>query len=114
MEAEIKNAIIKTATITNDEHGVLSAWIQLDYGGNCQSFGGNVLYLPKSFKHHNVMSLAGHFIWRVMEIAEVSEWSKLVDKTIRVIAEYSKVHAIGHIVKDDWFNPSEDFKDIKY
>jgi hypothetical protein len=106
---EIKtcNAVITSATITNDDHGLLSAWISLDYGGSGQSFGGYALYLPKSFRHHKVDSgYAGHFIWRVMEVADVSEWSKLKGKTVRVKREHSKVHAIGHIVKDDWFDPS--------
>ena len=108
---ETRNAIITSAEITNDDHGVLSAWLYLDYGGAGQGFGGYALYLPKSFKHHNMqMGFAGHFIWRVMEIAEVSKWSELGGKTIRVQCEHSKVHAIGHIVKDDWFNPSEDFE----
>ena len=107
---EIRNAIIKSARITSDDHGLLSAWIDLDYGGSGQGFGGYCLYLPKNFEHHQLLSHAGHFIWRVMEVAGVDEWSRLVGKTVRVKSEHSKVHAIGHIVKDDWFNPSEDFK----
>jgi len=108
---EIKNAVIEGATITSDDHGVLSAWVSLDYGGSGQSFGGWSLYLPKSFDHHDKgCSYAGHFIWRVMEVAEVSEWSKLKGKTIRVKCEQMKIHAIGHILKDDWFDPSEEFK----
>lgn len=108
---ETKNAIIESARITNDDHGLLSAWLALDYGGTGQGFGGYSLYLPKSFKHHDPCgpNYAGHFIWRVMEIAGVSEWSKLPGKTIRVKAEHCGVRAIGHIVKDDWFDPTEDF-----
>ena len=109
---EIKNAVIKKATITSEDHGVLMAWLYLDYGGSEQGFGGYSLYLPKSFNHHKIESVAGHFIFRCMEIAGVTSWEKLAGKTIRVKADRIKVESIGHIVKDDWFNPSEDFKNL--
>lgn len=106
---EIKNAIIEDATITSEERGFLDCWLRLDYGGCGQGFGGYVLYLPKSFQNHKLNSVAGHFIFRVMEVAGVTRWQDLKGRTIRVKAEHSKVHAIGHIVKEDWFCPSEDF-----
>jgi hypothetical protein len=106
---ETKNAVIKSARITNDDHGTLTAWLDLDYGGSGQGFGGYVLYLPKSFTHHSLESVAGHFIWRVMEIAGVDSWDKLQGKTVRVVGEYEGVKGIGHIVKDDWFYPGVDF-----
>ena len=109
---EIKNAVIESVELTSDDHGVLSAWLFLDYGGSGQGFGGYSLYLPKSFTHHKLASPAGHFIWRCMEVAGVTEWSKLPGKTIRVRGNRVGIEAIGHIVKDDWFCPREDFKDL--
>jgi hypothetical protein len=106
---ETRNAVIESVSLTN-ENGVLSAWLHLDYGGVGQGFGGFALYLPASFTHHELMSVCGHFVWRCMEIAGVTDWSKLPGKTIRVRAERIKAHAIGHIVKDDWFYPSVDFE----
>lgn len=107
---EVKNAVIKKAEITADDHGILSAWLHLDYGGSCQAFGGYALYLPSSFSHYEIKSYAGHFIWRCLEIAGVENWDQLQGKTIRVKSSLSRIDAIGHIVNDDWFFPSEDFK----
>jgi hypothetical protein len=109
----IRNAVITSASITSDDHGCLSAWVMLDYGGSHQGFGGYALYLPKSFTHHKLTSVAGHFIWRVMEVAEVTKWEALAGKTVRVRAGglgTAGVEAIGHIVKDDWFCPRDDFE----
>ena len=115
--SEIRNAIIKSANLTNANHGLLTGWLQLDYGDSGQGFGGYSLYMPKSFKHHDLLSVAGHFIWRCMEIADVSSWEKLAGKTIRVKLDKpglaGRIAAIGHIVRDDWFNPSEDFAVLK-
>jgi hypothetical protein len=110
---EEKNAVIESTRLTIDDHGILSAWLILDYGGCGQGFGGYCLYTPKDREHTaKSRNYAGHFIWRVLEIASVGEWSKLRGKTIRVRAEHGEVHAIGHIIKDDWFNPSVDLKEL--
>jgi len=112
MSIETKNAIIESTSLSTSDHGVLIGYLHLDYGGSGQGFGGITLYLPKSFTHYNILSPAGHWIYRVMEIAGVEKWGDLPGKTVRVKAENFKVHAIGHIVKDDWFNPVEDFANI--
>ena len=113
METEIKNAIIESVTIDTGDRGLLTAWIYLDYGGSGQCFGGYALYLPKSYKNHSLESPAGHFLFRCMEIAGVESWEKMKGKTIGVKCSHSRADAIGHILKDDWFNPSEDFKELE-
>lgn len=111
-EMKTTNAIIESVSITSADHGLLSAWVHVRFGGGGQGFGGYCLYLPKSFTHHKLESCAGHFIWRVMEIAGVEEWAKCAGKAIRIKHSHSKIQAIGHIINDDWFDPSEDFKGI--
>lgn len=113
MKSEIKNAIITSARIDDGDRGLLTAWLDLDYGGSGQGFGGYALYLPKSFGHHRMLSHAGHFIWRCMEVGGVAEWGKLPGKTVRVRIEDGLAVAIGHIVKDDWFCPKDDFEEDK-
>lgn len=112
-EPTIKNAIVDYVTISNGDHGCLSAWVGLDYGGSGQGFGGYALYVCKDtdeWKHK--ANFAGHFINRVLEVCGVTKWADCKGKAVRVKSSHSKVYAIGHIVKDDWFNPEEDFKGV--
>lgn len=99
------NAIITKATLSSDDHGSLVAWLALDYGGLMQGFGGYSLYAPS--RQHG-KDFGGWFLWRVLEIADVTEWGKLPGKTVRVRreSEFGAAEAIGHIVEDDWFYPS--------
>lgn len=106
---EIKNAIIESAKIDIGDRGYLDVWLTLDYGGSGQGFGGYAIYLPKSFKHHKLESVAGHHLFRIMEIAGVEQWDKLKGKTVRARVVNGLVEAIGHIVKDDWFCPKDDY-----
>lgn len=109
-QIEIKNAIIKSASINMGDRELLTADLELEYGdGSSQVFGGYALYLPKAYSHHEIKSYAGHFIFRCMQIAGVEDWKDLIGKSIRVKASYNEIYAIGNIIKDDWFNPKEDF-----
>ena len=109
---EVKNAIIESARF-DTERG-LSAWIQLDYGGTGQGFGGYMLYGPHGWRaNKSPGNYTGHFVWRVLEIAGVDEWGKVKGRTIRAKSSHGKCHAIGHIIKDDWFDPSIEFEIIR-
>ena len=111
MITKIQNAVIEKASITCED-GVLDCWLTLDYG-DCghQGFGGYALYLPKSHSYHEVKSVAGHHIYRCLEIAGVSRWSDVVGKTIRVKIVDGLIDSIGHIVKSDWYSPKIEFND---
>jgi hypothetical protein len=113
----IKNAIIKSAELSTSD-GLLDCWLTLDYGGSGQGFGGYALYLPKSWRHYKLESPAGHHIFRIMEIAGVTKWSELCGRTIRVRTDSKsefggQIEAVGHILNDDWFNPSADYAALK-
>jgi len=108
---ETKNAIIKSAIIEIEDHGILTAWLNLDYGGGGQGFGGYAL--QSNGWDEPGPNIAGLFIRRVLDTVGVREWNSLEGQTIRVKAEQAKIHEIGHIIKDDWFNPSEEFKNLK-
>jgi hypothetical protein len=106
---ETKNAIVKSVGLSNGDHGCLSAWLHLDYGGSGQGFGGFMLYSPKAKEP----SFCGHFIWRCLEIAGVTEWNDIPGKSVRVKCNSGLVTAIGHIVKDDWFDPKKEIDDMQ-
>jgi hypothetical protein len=108
---EIVNAQIGDVTLSNADHGCLSSFLIMDYGdGSSQGFGGYQLYYPNTKGH---LGSAGMFIWRVLETVGVSDWSDLTGKFIRVRIEDGSITAIGHITKDKWFCPKEEFKNLE-
>ncbi|HZZ77140.1 MAG TPA: hypothetical protein VFE62_01395 [Gemmataceae bacterium] len=108
---EIKNAIIKSASLSIEDHDCLTVWIHLDFGGTGQGFGGHALMLGPSFKHRKDCekgpNYTGVYIDTILRIADVSSWDKLPGKTIRVDSDHGKVYGIGHIIKDNWFYPEQ-------
>jgi len=110
---EIYNAKIIEAKISID---LDRDWLNIDllvkYDGYCQAFS-LVAHNPnfKGKKCYRIENVAGHIIWRIMEIAEVFDWSELKGKKIRIKKEDGFIRSIGHIIKNDWFCPRKDFKD---
>lgn len=100
---DIRNAIITSAEIVIEDHGLLTAWLGLNYGGMSQAFGGYCLHNPKF-----AQDFGGEFIRRTLDVVDVRSWADLVGKTVRVRCEPSGVHAIGNIIKDNWFTPKSD------
>lgn len=113
-DIETKNAVIKSARLTTVDYGVLSGWIDLDYGGAGQGFGGHVLCTnPDSPFYPDKGSFGGIFIRRVMDVVGVTDWDKLPGKACRVRASRSHVEAIGNVIRDEWFEPELEFASLK-
>lgn len=74
---------------------LLTSWINLKWDGGGQGFGGYGLG----------SRYASFWIEKVLNTLEVSRWEKLTGVFVRIRNEHVKVHAIGHILKDQWFYP---------
>lgn len=102
---ELRNATIKSASISTEDHNCLMVWLVLDYGGSQQGFGGYPLYSPKH------KDKTGQYLWRLMQIAGVSKWENIVGKPVRVRGTNSGIEAIGHFLLEDWFEPAKELED---
>lgn len=106
------NAVITGASIEIEDHGFLTIWLTLDYGGSGQGFGGYALFSQRAYDAKEKYPYAADWLWQVMQVAGVEKWDKLPGKTIRVVREdWGKVHKIGHIIKDIWWDPAERYAD---
>ena len=102
----IRNARIEEAQLFIDDHGFLACVIKLDYGSSSQGFGIFELYNPAICQD----AFAGHFLMSVMRIADVYDWKYLIGKIIRVKVDDGLIKSIGHVIKEDWFTPTDFFK----
>lgn len=110
---ERKNAVITSTSLGAEDHGIFTVSLCLEYESGVQCFGGYAMDSYDKIKKRRVGTAYGlEFIKRVMDTVGVTEWSQLAGKHIRAEAEHIKVHAIGHIVKDKWFNPERDLKEF--
>jgi len=107
--SNIKNAYIKRAEIIIEDHGLLTAFLDLNYGGMGQGFGGRCLFNEK-FKDQDC---CGNFIWGCLKICGVDSWGRVAGSHVRVISDSDKVHRIGHIIEDIWFDGNEIIKNLE-
>jgi hypothetical protein len=105
----IQNGIIINSDL-NIINGFLdcSITIKLEEGG-VQKLEGGCLYMPETYRNHNIRSFAGHWIYNIMKIAGVNRWNEVVGKSIRVSNTPYRIDGIGHIIESIWFYPNRDF-----
>lgn len=101
---QVRNAVIEGTQLGFEDHGILTANLQLSYGGSGQSFGGYGFGCTTS-ELETQDGFGASFIATVLDMAGVDSWEKLKGRHIRVIQEHTKVWAIGHILENKWFCP---------
>lgn len=102
----IKNALVKSADIFIEDHGILTAFLYLDFGGANQGFGGYSL-------DGKGANYAACFIRGVLDTLKLHEWSALAGKILRVETENGLLVAIGHPIEDRWFYPKREFEKLE-
>lgn len=103
---QLRNAKITSTTLGFEDHGILTAYIHLNYGSSGQSFGGFGFGPTKSeFETNN--GFGASFIATVLDIVDVDKWENISGRAVRVIHDHERVYAIGHLIENKWFYPGE-------
>lgn len=114
-QEEVKNAKIESTMLGIEDHGVLTFYLTLDYGGSGQAAGGYVLDEPLKRKGKFVrrVGTAGgaDLILRILKLLNVDRWESLPGCYVRVRASWNKVSAIGHPLRDQWISFEEHFEE---
>lgn len=101
---DLRNAQIDTVALGYEDHGLLTCILTLKYGKNLvQGFGGHIL-MSNDNKGGDFGML---YIKSILDTVGVKRWEDLRGKYVRVQAEKDKVQAIGNILEEKWFNPTE-------
>ena len=121
---EIKNAKITKVKLFIEDHDILTFHIFLDLGDSICAVGGYAL--DQSFRvnendeeweYERLSSPAGLDCMRkIMEIVGVRNWEDLEGKYIRYEDNGwgSRVSKIGNILKDEWIDVDDFFKNYDY
>jgi hypothetical protein len=96
--ADIVNAVIKSAHLGYEGHGILTAMVTFEWGDHAQSF-----------PQYNLNgTMCAPFIKGMLGAVGVDFWGQLVGKYVRLeVQDGWKPQRVGHIVHDVWFSPQE-------
>lgn len=105
---EIVNVKIKSTSLGYEDHGILTCWLNMEGDGWGQGFGGYALdcYSSVDKKRHGTI-YGMEFIQNILKTLEVDSWEKLKGESCRIEKSHEKIHRIGHLVKDKWFDPKD-------
>lgn len=77
-----------------EDHGILTAYLRLDYGSASQSTPGYTLDEPDGQRDRVGIAFGMEFVARIMRAVGVDEWGKLKGRTIFALVEGGQVVGI--------------------
>lgn len=98
--SEIRNAKITGTMLGFEDHGIMTAFVNTMSGSLGQGFGGYSMNGEWGME----------FIKAVLKTLDVESWEQLKGTHCRLDASIDKIHRIGHIIDNKWFDPKEDLK----
>lgn len=109
---DVENGIIKSLSISNGDHGCLTAWLNIEFDGGGCGFGGYMLGKADGGNLDAPGNYAGEFLVRCMNTVGQEKWEDLKGRPVRVLHEGigGTIVAVGHYLKDDWFCPRKEFE----
>lgn len=116
MDGKIVNAQITNVNLGYEDHGILTFGLTLEFGACGCVFGGYALDTYDKIKKRRVASAKSmECLTEIMRVVGVRNWEDLNGKYIRVVNNGlgSCVDTIGNLMKDEWFNISEFFEEVK-
>jgi hypothetical protein len=104
------NGKIHSTMLGIEDHGIMTFFVNIDFGGSGQGFGGYALDGKAGQVGHSKSIQA---IRKILQTVDVTQWEDLKGKYVRVRKdkEYGgTIKAIGHIIEDKWFDIGEFWK----
>ena len=99
----IQNARISSASLRVDRGFAITIWIFVQIEGGGQGFGGYLLsHMDRDPSPHLAAWITGLF-----KLFEVETLEALKGEPCRVDADFGRIYRIGHLLRDDWFDPEE-------
>ena len=112
-EKKIENVIIEGVMLGFEDHNIMTCMVYVKGDDRNQGFGGYFLdRYDTQLKRRVGRAYGMEWLMRLMNAVGVRSFNELKGMYVRIEADYYKIYRIGHIVKDQWFDP-DDLKDFK-
>ena len=107
-EKRIENVVIEGVMLGFEDHNIMTCMVHVKGDMLNQGFGGYALdTYDKQFKRRVGTAYGMEWLIRLMNTVGAREFKELKGMYVRIEADEYHIYQIGHIVKEQWFNPEE-------